>query len=441
MGKIEKDKHDGFFGDLGPVTVTRWKDRVVVKMRQQGSDKPRSAKQKAASKRFGMLTRFVSVCNEYITIGFQNTNKGNAQHAAIAANMEHGVVGEWPELRLNYEKMKMSEGNLDPLRESSAMVDDGLIKLCWEKVEDNGVINILVYNIDTEEAIVETNIASIADLETSLPLPKVWRRNEMHIVVYACLSCGSEVSESSYLGMHEIGEGLCRDYSGKIYMAKKSYRKRKKTATEEELGDDEKRHVLGAIGKIGPVIAYDYKGINCIKGRYTIEKEPTEKKRKANEKFRVLTRFLKSMYEMVKVGYRSESGSMTPLNAAIKRNYGKAFEEGSSGLAFESIELSVGKLPPPKRLRAWRDGDELIVTWDVSGIESDDSVMLGVYNEDNGEGFVVQNAGQRPDGKLQLTLPTEWKEGARLHLYLAFASSNETSPTVYIKIPSPSSPM
>lgn len=95
MGKIDKDKHDGFVGDVGPLTVTRWKDRVVVKMRQQGPSKPRSKKQKAASKRFGMLTRFVSVCNEYVKVGFRNSEKENAQHAAIAANMEVGCMFIW----------------------------------------------------------------------------------------------------------------------------------------------------------------------------------------------------------------------------------------------------------------------------------------------------------------------------------------------------------
>ena len=135
---------------MGPVTVTRWKESVVVKGRQQRSDKPRSDKQRAASKRFGMLTRFVSVCNAYVSIGFRNTTKGNAQHAAIAANMENGIIGLWPDLRLNYEALQLSEGELAELKEASARCEGGVLKIAW-KGDGEERVNVLAYNIEKEK--------------------------------------------------------------------------------------------------------------------------------------------------------------------------------------------------------------------------------------------------------------------------------------------------
>lgn len=442
MGKIDKEKHDGFVGNVGPLTVTRWKESVVVKVRQQRSDKPRSNKQKAASRRFGMLTRFVSVCNAYVSVGFRNTNKGNAQHAAIAANMETGVIGDWPDLRLNYEALQLSEGKLPSLNGIAAGYEDGRVKMQWACAEEKQSVaeekvNVLVYNIDKEEAIVEVGVASIEEMAATILMPREWFRNKTQVVAYACVSNGEDVSRSSHLGMMEIEgcDSSSKDgsqFTGRIYRAKKTRATKRKKREEEEIGEKERRHVEGLSGVVGSVIAYDYMGIPCIKGRYKITKEPTERKRKANEKFAMLTRFLRSMYAMVKVGFLQGSSKMTQLNAALKHNYRKAFKDGEMQLAFEQIELSVGNLAGAKT-SAYRNGDTMEIAWISAGGADDDKVMVGLYNELSAEGFVVLEAARREDKTIKVTLPIRWREEGKIHVYVAFvATDGETSRSEYV---------
>lgn len=52
MAKIHPENHDGFTGNLGPLTVSRWKDKVVVKSRQTGPSRPKTVAQQQASRRF-----------------------------------------------------------------------------------------------------------------------------------------------------------------------------------------------------------------------------------------------------------------------------------------------------------------------------------------------------------------------------------------------------
>lgn len=439
MGRIKKEDYDGFVGNVGPLTVTRWKETVVVKARQRGSTKPRSEKQQQASRRLGLLTRFFGVINPYITEGFRGSDKRNAQHAAISMNMHDGICGEWPEYRLCWEGLRLSLA--DDVEEEKGLGTAGMsggeakmegreIGIEW-RCEEGGRedrVMLLVYNEVREEAIVETDVAERGDGCVGVGLPARWGVGEK-VHVYVCLVASGRASKTSYLGELRIGEGATggKGYEGKIYTVSKTPRReRRKRREAEELSDEEKRHVSGVSGNVGPVTAYEYLGMPCIKARHKTVKEPSEKKRLQNERFGGLTRFLKGMNDFLRKGYESESGRMSQLNAAIKYNYRNAFGEGAA-IEYEKIVLSRGGLERPEKVGAERKGNRLCIRWE-GGVSKAD-VMVALHNVRLGESVVETAVGEAMDMRAELTLPERWA-GDVLYGYIAFANGEEVSDSV-----------
>ena len=442
MGRIPKDQHDGFYGDVGPVTVTRWKETVVVKKRQVHQRRERSEKQKGASMRFGLLTRFVSLIQDFVRVGFRSTTKKNAQHAAISANMEKGVIGEWPDLTLDYTALRLSEGNLEGLTDCAMEYRDGQIKIRWNALDDSieddenrrakdelevlvgermeDKVHLLAYAIEERAAIVCMGIGRRRDGASETALPLEWGTAGMTVVVYVFVeSLEGRTSDSQYLGSVKVEGPFAEGYKGKIYKAadstsKKRVRERKKQA----LGEEEQAHVSGVRGVVGPIVAYEYKGKPCMKTRHIVSKPPSEKKRKANERFGNLTRFLRSLNDFIRVGYMQASSTMSQLNAAIKANYRGAMID--TAVDYGKVKLSEGDLEGIEWATAQRSSGKVKISWGCAGGNGEDRLMVGIYDEESREGETLKDVARRADGEVELDAGS----GGQRHYWLAFVDGD-----------------
>ena len=439
MGRIKKEDYDGFVGNVGPVTVTRWKETVVVKARQHGSTKPRSEKQQQASRRLGLLTRFFGVINPYITEGYRGSEKRNAQHAAISMNMHDGICGEWPEYRLCWERLRltMADGGEEENRLGTAGMSGGVAKMDGREIEiewrrEGGGredrVMLLVYNEVREEAIIETNVAARKDETVRILLPEIWGVGE-EVHVYVCLVALGRASKTSYLGELRIGKRATvgEGYEGTIHTVSKTPRReRRKSRESRELSEEDKKHVSCVSGNVGPMTVYKYLGTPCIKVRHKTVQEPSAKKRLQNERFGNLTSFLKGTNVFLRKGYESESARMSQLNAAIKDNYRNAFGEGSA-IAYDKIVLSRGGLQRPEKINVERDGSRLCIGWEGGVCQA--SVMIALYNVRLGESVVETSVGESMEMRAELTLPERWA-GDELYGYMAFANGEDVSDSV-----------
>lgn len=431
MGRIKKEDHDGFTGDLGPVTVTRWKETVVVKARQRGPGRGKSAAQQAASRRFGLLTRFATVSKAYLRVGFGGSAKKNAQHAFIAANMKDGVAGMWPELAIDYGRLVMSEGDMGAPRGMRARAEKGRMELVWDaEGGEEGWMMVMVYNEEREESIVEERAGRSCEGRCAVLLPEIWGGDEgrSKVHVYACQVTTEAVGGSVHLGPVEVtfaereGDG----YEGEVYgVNKKRRRERKRKMGDDwEPSEEDKRHVMEARGKIGPVLMYDSQGRHCMRQRYRVRKAPTEAKARANERFRRLTQMLRQLNDFLREGFAEEMGRMTPLNAGIKYNYGRAYSGDGTTPEYGEMVLSAGPLEGAAGLSATREGRWLTIGWAVGGGDADDELMVAVYDETLCEGRSYLSAGRRGAGTARVALPWEGEAGGALHVYVAFVGSD-----------------
>lgn len=431
MAKIHPENHDGFTGNLGPLTVSRWKDKVVVKSRQTGPSRPKTVAQQQASRRFGLLTRFASIAKEYLNEGFKGTPKGNAQHAAIAANMQTGVTGVWPDYRLDWLHLQLSEGPLPPLQSFRADAVAGALHVAWQPaaLPADGHLMLMLFNPDREEAVVLTHAAAPDKESLRVSLPAAW--HPARIYLYACWVGSSTAGPTAVCGPLSSlpPDASTPPFKGKVAAAnKKKRRPRRRTMDADwQPSQEDKDHVMELSGVIGPVIFYDYKDIHCLRSRYTVRKEPTEAKRRANQRFAALTRFLRLSNEFLKVGLAAYAATMSQLNAAIKLNYKPAFAASGEGLQidFSALRLSEGPLPPPQNLSASLCDEGLILSWRSSSGNPCDSLMVVCYHEATDKAETVLAAARRCDNRALIPLSHDWKVPGRVHLYASFRSESQ----------------
>lgn len=439
MATIKKEDHDGFIGNAGPLRVTKWKDKVVVKTRQSGPTGQKSEKQEQASRRFGLLTRFAGVAKAYLSAGYKGDGRGNGQHSFISGNMHDGVTGDWPEYRLDYGKLRLSEGRLQKPEETRASVEQNTIRIEWnpDNIGDgNDLLAAMIYNEEKEEAAIDISAARRKDGRVETAVPKGWGKgSKMH--VYVCFTDERESSETVYVGMLKSEGGRRSGEGWKVYEANKKKRtRRKKDETEKEVTEEDARHVEAARGKVGGVIAYKRDGETYIRSRYKTTKPPTEAKRMQNEKFGMMTRFVRCLNDFVKAGLKGYAGSMSQMNAAIKLNYRDGFEtdEGKTRLKFEAIRLSEGKPRKPEALTVELEGRLLRLRWETSEGDRNDVLMVAVYDAENERGHTELNAGRRDDREAVVELTDKWSGCKKAHVYAAFATADgeEAGDSVYV---------
>lgn len=446
MAKISPEDHDGFTGILGPLTVSRWKDKIVVKARQQGPSKKKTEAQKQASRKFALLTRFATVAKAYLKVGFQGTSKSNAQHAFISANMKHGIGGTWPDYKIAFDQLVVSEGTLTLPEALCCRAEEGRIVLTWtpRRGRATETLMVMVFHVEREEAVVTEAAATITDGSARIALPYAWKGDAAaaEVAVFACVADGHEVSRSVHFGPLAVvfGEQDEGDFARTIYTTNQKVRRKRKRKMDDdwEPSDADRQHVAKVSGVLGPLIVYDNMGKHCLRSRYTIKKAPTPAKQRANERFGNLTRMLRQLNDFLKVGLQRYATQMTQLNAAIKLNYKHAYATVGEGTQpdYKVLRLSEGPLPHPKDLTAERTSTGIRIRWQADGGQAGDRLMVALYHEALGEATTDLDVAKRGDAVAVLQTPTTWQQGGPIHLYAAFASAHDesVSDSVYFQV-------
>ena len=110
------------------------------------STKPRSLLQLAGNQRLTVVNEFLKPIKGLINIGFKFKAQGSTKHQyniATSYNMINAIKGEYPFLSMDYSKAKVSSGNLKPVSNLTAEIDEEFLKLAWayDKKSDFDVRN------------------------------------------------------------------------------------------------------------------------------------------------------------------------------------------------------------------------------------------------------------------------------------------------------------
>ncbi len=112
--------------------------KPVVRMRPNVTSKkkkPRTNAQKAVNLRFKIVKSFIADVSDFINVGFRQDVAGTTkipENGAVSYNLKHAVVGQYPDLSLDYSKVLLCKGKLAGPKNASAALEGEILKFKWE---------------------------------------------------------------------------------------------------------------------------------------------------------------------------------------------------------------------------------------------------------------------------------------------------------------------
>ena len=191
-----------------------------------------------------------------------------------------------------------------------------------------------------------------------------------------------------------------------------------------------KNGILGGFsGRVGNVVGATVRGRNVMRVRPASVTNPnTEKQRSQRERFGLVTHFLSSQIELVKIGFRSFTNKLSAFNAATSYNLKNAVigNYPDVQLSFADAKISKGNLPPVAGLVAtFVAPDTISLEWTDNSSKplaaATDLLMIGLYEPTKGIGFSIMNAATRADGQVTVEMPEECA-GLSVEVYAFYLS-------------------
>ncbi|WP_316837815.1 DUF6266 family protein [Pedobacter nutrimenti] len=202
--------------------------------------------------------------------------------------------------------------------------------------------------------------------------------------------------------------------------------------------------ILGGFsGKIGNVIGAVWRGVDYMRSLPRKSSKPaTEAQLIPRLKMKVVVGFLRSINDLIKIGYQSYKGKQTPMNAAVAFHIDKAITGvyPNLNINFPKVVFSKGRL-----LRPSAPGVESVTPAKIkfewlnnapatgSSSAATDMATLLLYNPGKEQFVTAEDVAARSGLTFTLDVPAEWI-GDDVHAWMSFVGVNrkEVSDSVYV---------
>lgn len=191
------------------VAVARKDGTTYIRMYAKSSN-PRTEKQQAHRAKFALSSRALVPFNPIFkqTIGITN---GISTARSFA--FKNAIVGEYPNLAINYEKLMFSFGSLETLHNSSSKCSDGVVTINWDfdkmyNCYGDDKVNLVVFNVDANQSIHLENVACRSDRVVKVDVYDSWADSDIYLWAY--LTRGDKKSDSVFVGSSlEVDRCIC----------------------------------------------------------------------------------------------------------------------------------------------------------------------------------------------------------------------------------------
>ncbi|MBQ8225314.1 MAG: hypothetical protein IJZ86_08205 [Bacteroides sp.] len=198
----------------------------------------------------------------------------------------------------------------------------------------------------------------------------------------------------------------------------------------------------GVSGKVGNLVGFRRNGKNLIRVQAArINDARTPKQLKQRRKVVLVIEFLKPLMPFIHIGYKNYAQGRSAYNAATSYLMKRCMTENGAGepcIDLQRVMLSIGFLNGVEKAEVLRIGDKLNFSWiDNSGVgnaESEDKVLLVVYNLQKRASLFQLDVAKRADGKAGLKLPKGWSKD-ELMTYVTLRSADEAEVSNSIGLP------
>ena len=176
-----------------------------IKAGRKKSLKPPTEAQQKYRLKFRLMGLFVARLNDLVSIGnlFRKRKDGlTARHIIARAILNEGIVGEYPDLRIDFESVRLSMGKLESVGYPELIVKTKKkIRVNWESYGgcEQDLVVVFIYNETKGKESCFMNVARRSDLKVELQLTDFNRKDVLHGWVILTDGRGKDVSDSVYV--------------------------------------------------------------------------------------------------------------------------------------------------------------------------------------------------------------------------------------------------
>lgn len=133
MAILKNGINGGFSGKVGTVVGTSWRGLEIIRSLPKKPTKF-SDKQLANQMRMKLVQLFLKKMIEIVRIGFKDDSiLPTAFNSAMSYNKKNAITGEYPDLRIDFEKVRISQGDLYLAPNLTFVADDDGLHFSWDK--------------------------------------------------------------------------------------------------------------------------------------------------------------------------------------------------------------------------------------------------------------------------------------------------------------------
>ncbi|MFD2902509.1 DUF6266 family protein [Sphingobacterium anhuiense] len=209
MGKILQGALGGFSGKAGAIIGSSWKSINYIKGLSKKRTKPASEEQLIQQARFYTIAKFIMPIASFVELGFGQINADimTPTNVALQANIKTAVVGTYPNFTLDYSKILISKGNLQPGGIIGASASIGILSVTWspeaieiQKGELDDVVHILLYVPAIDEFLTAPVPPTRGSGAVDIEYPEHFMSEKAHAWMFFADRKGKRVSKTNYLG-------------------------------------------------------------------------------------------------------------------------------------------------------------------------------------------------------------------------------------------------
>ncbi|MBB2147541.1 DUF6266 family protein [Pedobacter gandavensis] len=194
-------------GKIGNVVFYMLNGQPVCRM--NGKPGKPSIKQLGNRQAMAVTMDLVAPMADFINVSFKQEAEGtvkNPHNLAVSYNKKEALIGEYPNIKVDYSKVILSRGDLEMVSDLKISKGEDGINLSWNTdISENGsyddLLMVLVNHPTKKRASSYLNAAKRADGSCFIPISEEWMmREQMEIYVSLKSSNEKSISDSVYAG-------------------------------------------------------------------------------------------------------------------------------------------------------------------------------------------------------------------------------------------------
>jgi len=196
-------------GTVGAVVTYQLNGQNVMRGKRRKSNKPPTLPQLQSRMEMGVLTLFLDKVKGFVKTGFSPLAMGttrNYHNLAVRYNRLQGTTGTYPDVKINFEHLLVSKGDLEIAANPRVQRVENGLKFTWDypgsPVETYGKdqVMMLAYSPRLSKSTFIDSGARRAKMEDTLILPPAMLNEQLEVYISFVSNDRLKAADSQYLG-------------------------------------------------------------------------------------------------------------------------------------------------------------------------------------------------------------------------------------------------